>query len=290
MSHLAIALLGSFRVTLDDVPLISFATDKVRALLAFLAVEANRPHRREALIDLLWPDRPSAAARNNLRQALYQLRHTLATSPDPTPHLLVTAKEVQFDPASDHWLDVAQFERCLSTSRAHHHPPDQILCPDCLARLETAVALYRGDFLAGFSLAHCPRLDWWQLTTQEACYRQALEALTWLAGYYEAQMDYTRVSSYARNKIELEPWCESAHRRCMRALALNGQRGEALRQYEICREQLVREMGVEPSAETTRLYQQIRARALPGRRQLLAESPLLSPLKPSARPKSAMLK
>ena len=70
MSHLAISLLGSFQVTLDDVPLTSFATDKVRALLAFLAVEANRPHRREALIDLLWPDHPPAAGRNNLRQAL----------------------------------------------------------------------------------------------------------------------------------------------------------------------------------------------------------------------------
>jgi DNA-binding SARP family transcriptional activator len=275
MSHLAISLLGCFRVTLDDVPLTSFATDKVRALLAFLAVEADRPHRREALIDLLWPDRPPAAARNNLRQALYQLRHTLAGPQCPDPHLLVTTKEVQFDPGSDHWLDVAQFERCLSTSRAHH-PPDQILCPACLARLERAVELYRGDFLAGFSLADCPRFDWWQLLTQEACHRQALEALTRLAGTYEAQQDYARVSRYARRKIELEPWRESAYRRCMRALALSGQRGEALRHYDMCREQLAREMGVEPSAETTRLYQQIRARALPGLRGPPAE-PVSSP-------------
>ena len=74
MPHLTIALLGSFRITRDDVPLTTFASDKVRALLAVLAVEANRPHRREALLDLLWPDRPPAAARNNLRQALYQLQ------------------------------------------------------------------------------------------------------------------------------------------------------------------------------------------------------------------------
>jgi DNA-binding SARP family transcriptional activator len=170
MSHLAISLLGSFRVTLDDIPLTSFATDKVRALRAYLAVEANWPHRRDALVDLFWPDRPPAAGRNSLRQALFQLRHTLATSQGPTSHLLVTAKEVQFDPTSDHWLDMAEFETCLSTSRAHH-PQGQILCPDCLARLETAVELYRGDFLAGFSLPHCPRFDCWQLFTQEARHR-----------------------------------------------------------------------------------------------------------------------
>jgi hypothetical protein len=97
-----------------------------------------------------------------------------------------------------------------------------------------------------------------------------------LAGYYEAQRDYAQVSRYARRKIELEPWRESAYRRGMRALALSGQRGEALRQYDICREQLAREMGVEPSAETTRLYQQIRAGALPGLRRPPAEPPLPS--------------
>ncbi|MBN1995848.1 MAG: AAA family ATPase [Anaerolineae bacterium] len=275
MSHLAISLLGSFRVTLDDAPLTSFTTDKVRALLAFLAVEANRPHRREALIDLLWPDRPPVVARNNLRQALYRLRQTLANTQVPAPHLLVTAKEVQLDPGSDYWLDVAEFETCLSTGRTHH-PSGQTLCPDCLARLETANTLYQGDFLAGFSLPHCPSFEWWQLLTQEAYHRQALEALALLVNTYEVQQDYGRVSRYASRQIELEPWRESAYRRCMRALALSGQRDKALRQYDICRKQLAREMGVEPSAETTRLYQQIRARALPGIRQASTEPALSS--------------
>jgi DNA-binding SARP family transcriptional activator len=238
MSRLAISLLGSFRVTLDEVPLTTFATDKVRA--------------------------PLVAARNNLRQALFQLRHTLATCPDPAPYLMVTAKDVQFDSTSDHWLDVAEFEACLSTVRTHH-PSGQTLCPDCLARLETAAALYRGDFLAGFSLPNCPPFEWWQLLTQEACHRQAMEALFLLVNTYEAQQDYERVCQYTCRKIELDPWRESAYRRYMRALALSGQRGEALHQYKICRQRLAREMGIEPSPETTRLYQQIRAGALPGR-------------------------
>jgi len=268
MSHLEISLLGSFRVTLDDIPLTSFATDKVRALLAFLAVEANWPHRRDTLVDLFWPDRPPAAARNNLRQALFQLRHTLANSQGPMPHLLVAAKEVQFDPTSDYWLDIAEFEPCLSASRDHRSPGQKTLCPACQTRLETAVELYRGDFLAGFSLPDCPCFEMWQLLTQEACHRQALESLCQLVDTYEARQDYDRVSHYACRKIELEPWRESAYRRYMRALALSGQRGEALRQYDICREQLAREMGIEPSPETIRLRQQIRVGVLPGLGQL----------------------
>ena len=256
MPHLAISLLGTFSVTLDDVPLTTFATDKVRALLALLVVEANWPHRRDTLINLFWPNHPPAAGRNNLRQALFLLRHTLATSQGPTPHLRVTAKEVQFDPTSDYWLDVAECKTSLATCRTHR-PQRQVLRPDCLVKLETATDLYEGDFLAGLSLPNCRRFDMWQLLTQEACHRRALETLSLLINSYEAQQEYDRVSRYARRYLELEPWREWAYRHCMRALALNGHRSEALHQYEICRELLAREMGIEPSPATTQLYQQI---------------------------------
>jgi DNA-binding SARP family transcriptional activator len=258
MPHLTIFLLGSFRVMLDDLPLSAFATDKTRALLACLAVESGQPHRREALAALLWPDRPEPAARNSLRQALYQLRQALADHQSSIPHLSITAKEVLFDPASDYWLDVAEFEACLAAAWRAHQSEGLALCPACLERLESAVQLYRGDFLAGFSLPGCQAFEEWQLVTQEAFHRQALEAMDRLACYYEERQDYARMSWYARRETELEPWRESAHRRCMRALALSGQRSQALRQYEICRRALAQEMGVEPSPATTLLYERIR--------------------------------
>jgi DNA-binding SARP family transcriptional activator len=45
----------------------------------------------------------------------------------------------------------------------------------------------------------------------------------------------------------------------MSLLALSGQRGAALRQHEICRRALVRELDVGPDVETTKLYEQIRS-------------------------------
>jgi predicted ribonuclease YlaK len=45
-------------------------------------------------------------------------------------------------------------------------------------------------------------------------------------------------------------------------LTLSGQRGAALAQYETCRRVLAEELGVEPAAETRRLYQQIRDEVL----------------------------
>ena len=68
MPHLSLSLLGTFQATLDGQPIAGFESNKVRALLAYLAVEAGRPHARDELTGLLWPDQPDAAARANLRK------------------------------------------------------------------------------------------------------------------------------------------------------------------------------------------------------------------------------
>jgi DNA-binding SARP family transcriptional activator len=85
MTRLIISLLGSFQVTLGGSPVTDFATDKARALLAFLAVEADRPHRREALAGLLWPDQPQRKANQNLRQAASaKMRHFCSSRGKPS--------------------------------------------------------------------------------------------------------------------------------------------------------------------------------------------------------------
>jgi hypothetical protein len=70
LARLAIRLLGSFQATADGEPVTGFETVKARALLAYLAVESDRPHRRELLAEMLWPERPIGAARANLRHTL----------------------------------------------------------------------------------------------------------------------------------------------------------------------------------------------------------------------------
>ncbi|MEZ4681464.1 MAG: BTAD domain-containing putative transcriptional regulator, partial [Caldilineaceae bacterium] len=57
----------------------------------------------------------------------------------------------------------------------------------------------------------------------------------------------------------MEPWLEAAHWRVMRLLAQRGQRVAAEAQYQRCRQVMADELGVEPDAETTALYEQIRA-------------------------------
>lgn len=257
MSHLAIYLFGGFRAELDGQPLTTFGTDKNCALLAYLALESERPHRRESLAALLWPNHPEAEARSSLRQALYTMRHVIVKGPENVPHLLVTAKQVQFNPASDHWIDVVECKGRLSACRSHH-PAGLGLCAGCLESLQCAIELYRGEMLEGFTFPTCTEFAGWQTYNQEACHRQALAALNFLADHYQTIGAYEQLIACTLKKIALEPWSESAHRRLMWALAMDGQREQALRQYETLHDILQRELGIQVADETRHLYEQIR--------------------------------
>jgi len=63
--------------------------------------------------------------------------------------------------------------------------------------------------------------------------------------------------THAREAVRLEPYRESGYRRLMRVLAANGDRAEAVRAYNQCRDLLDQELGVTPSAETESLYREI---------------------------------
>jgi DNA-binding SARP family transcriptional activator/predicted ATPase len=249
MAHLSLCLLGSFRVMLDGEPVTGFKSNKERALLAYLAVETDRPHRREVLAGLLWPDWPDRDALSNLRYALSNLRRVIGDAKAEHPFLLVTRDTLQFNRAGDYTLDVKMLAEAVEA--------DKDLSP-VVEQLQEAVRAYQGAFLEGFSLGDSAPFEEWALFTRERLARLMSAALHQLAVACEQRGDYQQARRWAYRQIDLEPWDEVAHQHLMRALALSGQRSAALAQYEACRRQLAEELAVEPSAETTRLYEQIR--------------------------------
>jgi predicted ATPase/DNA-binding SARP family transcriptional activator len=249
------------QVTLDGNPVTAWKSEKAQALLAYLAVEAERPQRRERLAGLLWPDVPERRARTNLRRVLADLRQALGDRRAQHPFLGVTRQTIQFNRASDVWVDVSTFTRLCETVPLNLSATAPI-DPHSVSRLEQALQLVRGTFLEGFSLPGSPAFEEWALLQGEHLRRAVLLARGRLADYYEEGEDYERALLHARHAVELEPWEEQAQRRLMRLLVLAGQRGAALAQYQACCRTLTEELGVEPQAETTALYRQILAGAL----------------------------
>jgi hypothetical protein len=184
------------------------------------------------------------------------------------PFLHISRQTIQFNPASDAWVDVTAFANITA-----HRPPGGPTIQGTIDRLEEAVGLYRGEFLEGISLPDSPPFEEWTLLQREQSQRLVIEALHRLAQACEQIGQYERGLPHAWRQVDLDPWREKAHRQLMRLLTLSGQRGAALAQYETCRSLLAQELGVEPGEETTRLYEQIRD----GRLKVPAPAPAPSP-------------
>ena len=249
MSGLALNLLGPVVVTVDDQVFDGLHIRPAVALCVYLACRPER-HRREHLMALLWPDWPPVAAHKNLRQNLYTVRRALpaVTSRDgrgPVPLVLADHDTLRLNPEAVVDLDVDRFAALLRQNT--------------IETTEAAVALYRGDFLADFYLPDSAPFEEWAAARRADLRRQLLAALDRLAEHALEHDALDEAAAYARRQLEQDSLRESAHVQLMRALARQGERAEALTQYEACCRLLRAELDIEPAVETRAVAARIAA-------------------------------
>jgi predicted ATPase len=245
MARLDLHFLGTFQVTLEGQPITRFRSANNQGLLVYLALNGERAVPREVLAALFWPEESDKNARNNLRQALYQLRTLLGDKKSTAnPYLLVTRQTAQFNHGSDYKLDVKQFLDAVD-----------------VRDLQAGIDIYSGELLPGFT---CDSLEFegWLRQERESLHHLALEAMVEVTRDYLAKGNYEQAQAAARRQLSLEPWREPAHRQLMALHARFGQRSAALRQYQECLRILDEELGLLPSDETNSLHEDIRSGAL----------------------------
>lgn len=244
MPRLKLRWLGAPQIELDGSP-VAVERHKTIALLAYLSVTAQ-PHQRDHLAAYFWPDYPARKAYAYLRQSVWELNKALGAD-----WLEADREVVSLRIAEDMWIDTARFQSLLTGQPAD--PTDS---------LNEAVAIYRGDFMIGFTLRDSPDFDEWQSAHTEHLRQQFSLALENLTRAYAAHDEYDTAIATAHKWLMLDSLNEAAHRELMRLYARAGQRSTALRQYTLCVNVLRDELGIEPEAATTALFEQIRSGAL----------------------------
>jgi DNA-binding SARP family transcriptional activator len=120
--------------------------------------------------------------------------------------------------------------------------------------LRGAADLYRGPFLAGFSLPGSPEFEAWVLERRQACERSYLEVLSALIEAHAARQEFDTAVAYALRYLATDELAEAVHRRLIALYTAAGNRTAALRQFERCAAILERDLGVRPLPETRAVY------------------------------------
>jgi predicted ATPase len=247
--RLKLFTLGGLTIQHGDKPVTGFVSRKVDALLAYLACD-SREHPREVLAEMFWDNAPAQRGLANLRMALLSLQQQLA------PFVVVTRQTVSINPDAEVWLDARILDEALDAADAHYIRYNE-LSRGVASRLEAALMLYKGDFLAGFHVRDSRGFEDWKLMQQERLKGRVTEALRRLIDHAQTNALYGSGIVQARRLLEIDPFSEEAHRALMLMLARSGQKSAALAQYEACFQILKSELAVEPEEETTDLYEQI---------------------------------
>ena len=211
----------------------SLGAAKQRALLAMLAIHANRTLSADELMDGLWGEPLPRTAPKMVQQYVSQLRRLLADGRDRDAEILTRGRgyELRIDPED---VDAWRFERLVDAGEGR-----------------AALALWRGPPLTDvadepFAAEEIRRL--------EALRRRALEQAI------DADLDagrHVELVPELEGLVGEHPLSERVHGQLMLALYRSQRQGDALAVYRDVRATLVGELGLEPGPPLRRLQEAI---------------------------------
>lgn len=242
---ITIELFGHLLVRYGEEETTRFRTQKTATLLAYLAFYSRRPHPREELIDLLWPDVDVEAGRTSLRTALAALRRQLepATTAEESDLLLADRLTVRLD--SQHiQVDVSRFEELLQAAARQEKPGEKI------ETLRHAVAVYRGPLLPGW-------YDDWVLRERHRLEQLQIGALSTQTHLLESAGRIEEALPLAQRWAEMDPLTEEAHLALVRLQAEMGRLPEARRQFREWQRIAREELGETPSPAARALLERL---------------------------------
>ncbi len=266
MSGLRLEFLGSPQVAIADTVL-AFPTSKALALLAFLVVEPGL-HRREKITGLLWSESDSRRGRASMRRTLSYLRKTLGSG----SYLIVETDQLGFETDSDYELDLDEARRAWVRARSISFPQQPAEnrtgtegTQALIQTLQGAISLYRGGFLAGFSLKDAPEFDNWTSLHREIWHQRIDLVFDRLSQLQQEGADLPGALETTRRWLSHSSLNEVACRRLMELHFRMGNRKEAFSAFEEFRSLLRTELDIDPAPETIALVERIR-RGSPARR------------------------
>ncbi len=215
-----------------------------RLVLAYLTCARDRAVRRDELADLLWPGEVPESWTASLSAVVSRLRRLFTEAGFDGPAVIAsTPGGYQLVLPEGTRVDLDELVDAVEEAEAAAGAGDAARALAAAARAEAIAS-------RGFLADDCEWVDARRLALRELHVRAVVARSVAHRGAGSA----ARAIEAARRALELDDTREAAYRELMAALALAGERAEALRVWERCRIALVEEFGVDPSPETEAVY------------------------------------
>ncbi|MEV6281662.1 BTAD domain-containing putative transcriptional regulator [Kribbella sp. NPDC051770] len=253
-----VQLLGGVSVRLDGRS-VELGGDRLRSLLAILALTAGESVPTPLLVERIWGEAPPANAAPSLHTLVTRLRRAVGADLVTTGP---TGYSLRVEPEQ---VDVLRFGRLLRTAAQSIERSQE------RAAIDAALALWTGRPFNGV------RSDWLEsieLPRLEEQYLAAVERRFDLRSLDRSSQNRGEELSELRRLTAAYPLRESLWARFLRLLARSGRTAEALELYDEMRGRIADELGVDPGAELRAVFDELTgARSRPSRRVAPSQLP-----------------
>jgi ATP/maltotriose-dependent transcriptional regulator MalT len=215
-------------------------TKSVKELFFFL-LQASRPLTKEQIGVVLWPEGDEEQLRLRFKNDLYRLRRAVGQET-----ILFENNAYRFNHDLDMAYDVEKFQESLKLARSARDAEER------LRAYQEAVDAVHGPYLEDIDST-------WPEADRERLRQDYLDALLALAELLLERRDTEAALKTCQYALAVDKTREEFYRLMMRIHAARGDRPAVTRQYQICRDALMEEIGMPPSLETEALYRQLTA-------------------------------
>lgn len=240
---------GQFQLLKNDAPVTFVGKTQRRPLELLKALIAYGSDRvkEEQLTEALWPRIDGDSAHRSFTTTLHRLRKLLGED------RAVVLQEGRLSLDTRYfWVDTWVFEQITADIDRHLKGPRDKVDDARLTQLaDRMLALYAGPFMA------TDTDESWYISPRERLRNKFVRAMGDIGRYWQQAGQLDRAVDYFQRSLEADSLAEGFYRHLMLCYRQLGRQAEAIDIYQRCRKTFSAVLSVEPSPETTAIYQKL---------------------------------
>ena len=226
----------------------AWTTRRARDIFCYLATSKDRRVPKDVLIEAFWPDEDIDTVEKNFHPTISHIRKALNSNQALKQNFIVFRDGAyQLNPELSYSIDAADFEVLIAKAETAKREKD---AKKLRASLESAHAMSRGAFMTGV-------YDDWAEERRVFYSAQFARISAALGKLSFSEKRWSDAAKFANEVLREDQFREDMHRIVMKVHGVQSKPASVKKHFEDLQLLLKSELGIQPAAETRRLYSEL---------------------------------